>query len=276
MSLAKPRITMMVLITAAGGMWLAPGQRSLTTVLVTLLTTAAVVAAANSLNCYLERDTDRLMRRTAKRPLPDGRMRPSVALVTGCVLGALAVPILWFGVNPLTGGLGAIALLSYVAIYTPMKQVSSFALLVGAVPGALPPLMGWTAATGRLGAPGLVLFAILFLWQIPHSLAISVFRREEYENAGLVVLPSVRGEHYTRIQAAIYTLALFPVSLMLYPLGVASLVYLVPAIVLGVGFLALVLPGVAAEAHPRWSRRVFVGSLVYLTGLFVALVAGAA
>jgi protoheme IX farnesyltransferase len=275
-SLAKPRITLMVLVTAAGGMWLAPGQRSGWVVAITLFTTAAVVAAANSLNCYLERDTDRLMRRTRNRPLPDRRMRPRVALLTGLGLGAFSVPALWLGVNPLTGALGALALASYVVVYTPMKQVSSSALLVGALPGALPPLMGWTAATGEIGAPGLVLFGILFLWQIPHSLAISIFRREEYEAAGLVVLPSVRGDHYARVQSAIYTLALFPVSLMLYPLGVAGPIYLVSALVLGVGFLALVLPGLRREAHPKWSRRVFVGSLVYLTALFVALVAGAA
>jgi len=274
-SLAKPRITLMVLVTAAGGMWLAPGRRSPWIMAVTLLTTAAVVAAANSLNCYLERDTDRLMRRTRNRPLPDRRMQPWVALLTGLGLGGLSIPILWMGVNPLTGALGALALASYVLVYTPMKQHSSLALLVGALPGALPPLMGWTAATGEIGAPGMVLFAILFLWQIPHSLAISIFRRKEYEAAGLVVLPSVRGNHYARVQSAIYSLALFPVSLMLYPLGVAGVFYLVSAIVLGVGFLYLVLPGLRFDAHPRWSRRVFVGSLVYLTGLFGALVVGA-
>lgn len=274
-ALTKPRITLMVIITAAGGMWLAPNPLPASVVAIMLLTTAMVVGAANTLNMYLERDTDGLMRRTMDRPLPDRRLEPRSALVFGVVLGVVSVPLLWLGVNPLTGLLGAIALVSYVVVYTPLKQISPSALLVGAVPGALPPLMGWTAATGEIGAPGLVLFGILFLWQIPHFIAIALFRKGDYEAAGLKVLPSVRGDRVARYHAVVYSLALLPVSLMLYPLGVAGPIYTVVAFVLGVVFAGVALQGLRASADERWAKRLFFTSLIYLTVLFATLMADA-
>ncbi len=279
-ALTKPRITLMVVITAAGGMWLAmhqPGVAPLAwqRMVVVLATTAAVVAAANSLNCWLERDSDRLMARTMNRPLPDGRLDPRIALGFGVAMGLFSVPMLSFGVNAMTGLLGAFALVSYVAVYTPMKKVSPTALLVGGIPGALPPLMGWTAVTGRLDAPGVVLFLLMFLWQVPHFIAISIFRQAEYERAGLKVLPSVKGLAYSKIQAALYAAILAPVSLMPFALGVAGHVYLVTAIVLNVAFVGTALVGLRAFAGERWAKKLFVVSLVYLTVLFPVLMADA-
>lgn len=270
-ALTKPRITLMVIITAAGGIWLAPGTLDMARTWVMLLTTAAVVGGANALNCYLERDSDRLMERTASRPLPDGRLQPNVALWLGLALGLFSVPILALAVNPLTGLLGGLALGSYVLIYTPMKRLSPTALLVGAVPGALPPLMGWTAVTGGLEEPGLVLFAILFLWQIPHFIAISVFRQEDYERAGLKVLPSVRGIRTSKVMATFYAALLVPVSLLLYPMRVAGPYYLVTALVLNIAFVGAAAQGFRAEDDIRWSRKLFGVSLVYLTVLFTVL-----
>ncbi len=183
--LTKPRITLLVLVTAAGGLWIAPERVSAVTAIVTLAATAAVVSAANALNCWLEREIDKHMTRTANRPLPARRLEPRVALAFGIGVGLFSVPVLWIAANPLTGLLAAIALVTYVGIYTPMKQRSAKALLIGAVPGALPPLMGYTAATNRLDAVGLAVFGILFFWQLPHFLAIATFRREEYERAGI-------------------------------------------------------------------------------------------
>jgi protoheme IX farnesyltransferase len=271
-ALTKPRITMMVLVTAAGGMWLAPGSLDLGSVLVMLLTTGRVVGAANTLNCYLERDSDRLMARTAKRPLPDRRLAPSWALTFGIALGLFAVPTLTLAVNPMTGLLGAIALVSYVAIYTPMKQYTPAALFVGALPGALPPLMGWTAVTGSVAAPGLVLFGILFFWQIPHFIAISVFRQEEYERAGLKVLPSVRGIQTAKVQATIYAGALWAVSLLLVPYGLAGMIYLGAAVLLGGYFFWAAVRGFWVEDSDAWAKKLFVASLIYLTALFAALI----
>jgi protoheme IX farnesyltransferase len=237
-----------------------------------LFTTGMVVGAANTLNCYLERDSDRLMARTANRPLPDRRLEPSWALTLGVVMGLFAVPTLTIAVNPITGLLGAIALISYVAIYTPMKQHTPAALFVGALPGALPPLMGWTAVTGSIAAPGLVLFGVLFFWQIPHFLAISVFRQEEYERAGLKVLPSVRGIHSAKAQAVLYAGALWGVSLLLFPYGLAGTLYFVSAAVLGAYFFWAAAGGFWIEDSNAWAKKLFVASLVYLTALFAALI----
>ena len=271
-ALTKPRITLMVLVTAAGGMWLAPGTLDVASMAVMLLTTGMVVGAANTLNCYLERDTDRLMARTANRPLPDRRLEPFWALVLGIVMGLFAVPTLMLAVNPVTGFLGLIALVSYVAIYTPMKQYTPSALFVGALPGALPPLMGWTAVTGRIEAPGLVLFGILFFWQIPHFIAISVFRQQEYERAGLKVLPSVRGVRPAQVQAVAYAGALWAVSLLLVPYGLAGTLYFVAAVVLGGYFFWATLRGFWSEDSDAWAKKLFVASLLYLTALFAALI----
>jgi len=270
-SLTKPRITLMVVVTTAGGIWLAPASLGLVQTLLTLLATAMVVGAANTLNCWLERDVDKHMARTKRRPLPDGRLAAKYALALGLALDALSVPILVVVANPLTGLLAAVALVSYVWIYTPLKQRSWVALLVGAVPGALPPLMGWTAATNELATPGIVLFGILFLWQIPHFLAISMFRKHEYTAAGIQTLPASRGDGVAKWHAVLYTGALVPVSLLLVPLGIAGEIYLVVAGALGAGFLAWALVGLRKEAGNRWARKLFLASLVYLPLLFAAL-----
>lgn len=271
-ALTKPRITLMVLVTAAGGMWLAPGALDVGPMAVMLLTTGMVVGAANTLNCYLERDSDRLMARTANRPLPDRRLEPSWALILGIAMGLFAVPTLTLAVNPVTGLLGFIALVSYVAIYTPMKQHTSAALFVGALPGALPPLMGWTAVTGRIEVPGLVLFGVLFFWQIPHFIAISVFRQDEYERAGLKVLPSVRGVRPAQVQSVVYAGALWAVSLLLVPYGLAGTLYLIAALALGGYFFWTAIRGLWWDDSDAWAKKLFVASLVYLTALFAVLI----
>jgi protoheme IX farnesyltransferase len=266
--LAKPRITFMVVVTFAGGLWLAPGTGSRP--LLALLGTVLIVAAANALNMYLERDIDGRMARTRRRPLVEGRLSPEAAIAFGAVLACAAVPLLLVGANPLTALLGVIAFASYVWVYTPMKRVSGAALFVGAVPGALPPLMGWTAATGRLDAPGLALFGIMFVWQLPHFLAIALYRLDDYAGAGFQVLPMSVSLRATRLHIAGWTAALVLVSLLPVQFGVAGRLYLVAALALGGWFLVKAVRFRAAE--PRaWARSVFLVSLVYLTGLFGAL-----
>jgi protoheme IX farnesyltransferase len=269
-SLAKPRITLMVLITTAGGLALAGGV-DVVTALLTLLGTALVVGSANTLNCWLERDSDRLMTRTQRRPLPDGRLSPRTALIFGVVLGCIAIPLLGLAVNALTGALAALALVSYVAIYTPMKQKSPAALLVGAVPGALPPLIGWTAATNRLEWAGITLFGILFFWQLPHFIAIAIFREEEYTRAGIKVLPAVRGLRVAKVHALVHSVFLLAVSVVLVPLRVAGVPYLIGALLLGGAMLWIAVRGFSPGAGVKWARSLFAASLIYLPLLFVVL-----
>jgi protoheme IX farnesyltransferase len=274
-SLTKPRITAMVMLTTFGGMWLALGMKghepSTPVVINTLLGTALIVGGANALNMYLERDSDALMKRTAHRPLPAGRLPAWAALGLGIWCAALALPMLTFGVNSSTGLLAALAFFSYVLVYTPLKSRTTAALPIGAVPGAIPPLLGWTAATGRIEVPGLLLFAILWLWQIPHFLAIASFRKEEYRRAGLKVLPAEKGDRVTRHHIVRYSAALVLTTLALSLYGIGGDVYYVVALVFGGAFFGLSAWGLRRSAGPRWAKRLFFGSLVYLTALFVAL-----
>jgi protoheme IX farnesyltransferase len=272
LQLAKPRITSLVVFTTAIGLWLAPHGLPPVTVVVTLVGTVMIVAAANVLNMYLERDSDAFMTRTMNRPLPAQRMEPEVALKFGLALAAVSVPLLTFAVGALPGLLAAIALVSYVLLYTPMKRQTATALLVGAIPGAIPPLIGWTAATERVELPGVLLFAVMFLWQVPHFLAITLFRKEEYARAGLVVQPNEPGgEREARANIVRYIVALVAVSLLFVPIGVARGAYLASAVVLGGAFLGYGIAGLRRDAGPHWARKLFLMSLVYLPLLFGAL-----
>lgn len=274
LSLTKPRLSGLVLFTTFGGMWLAGRELGWWQWALAMLGTAGTVGAANAFNCYMERDSDRFMARTAVRPLPQGRMEPVVALVFAGLLAAASLPVLFFGVNALTGALGALALASYVLVYTPMKSRTHWAMVVGAVPGALPPLMGWTAATGRIELPGVVLFGILFFWQLPHFIAIALFRKAEYRAAGLTSLPLEKGDDTARLHAVGYVLALLPVSVLPFVVGVAGPLYLAAAVALGLFFAGVTVQGWWQKGDAVWARRLFGVSLLYLTGLFAALGVG--
>jgi protoheme IX farnesyltransferase len=275
LALTKPRITTLVLVTEAAGARLAPGSATARSLGLSFLGTALIVGSANALNMWWERDVDALMTRTRNRPLPAGRMSPDVALAFGLALGVLGAPML-FLVNVATGLLGLVALVGYVAVYTPLKRHSHLALLVGAVPGAIPPLLGWTTMTGTIGLGGMLLFGVLFLWQIPHFAAIATFRMEDYARAGLQVVSVQHGERAARHTVALYTVLVVANSLLFVPFGLAGQAYLMTATVLGAGFLAFALRGLVAgprfEAR-RWARGVFAFSIPYLTVLLVALLA---
>ena len=198
-------------------------------------------------------------------------MHPPVAAVFGAVLGLGSLALLGLAVNVLTAGLALAALVLYVAVYTPMKRKGPIALLIGAVPGAAPPLMGWTAATGQIELPGLVLFAILVAWQIPHFIAIALFRADDYERAGVKTVSLVRGDRVAKAQAVAWTTALIAFSLALVPLGLAGWGYGAAAALLGLWFLVWGLRGFREGADEVWAQGFFRASLVYLPVLTLML-----
>ncbi len=271
LSLTKPGLSSYVLFTAAGGMALARSHPSWHTWVFAILGTAGTVGAANAFNCIWERESDKLMRRTARRPLPSGRLSVATAARFAWALTLISLPMLALGVNLLTAALGLLALVSYVLVYTPLKSRTHWAMLVGAVPGALPPLMGWVAATNTIDLTGLALFGTLFFWQLPHFIAIALFRKEEYRAAKLHSVPLDFSDQTARAHAVVYLLALLAVSLVPAATHAVGLLYVIGAVVLGVGFLAVGLQGWWQRADARWAKRFFFVSLMYLLGLFVII-----
>jgi protoheme IX farnesyltransferase len=267
-ALVKPRIMVMALLTAAGAMSLAPGTVTAGRALLLLLGTGLIVGAANTLNMWLERDVDCLMSRTKQRPLPQHRLDANTALVFGAIQGALSVPVLAMtGIIP--AALGLVALLLYVGVYTPMKQRSHWATWIGAIPGAMPALIGWTAATGRIDLPGLAVFGVLFFWQIPHTHAIAIYRQRDYDAAGMKTLPGTHGLAITKLTIIAFLVVQVAVSFTPALLGVAGLPYLAIATVLG----AMVLfQGLTGDGGTKWARDLFLVSIVYLPILFAVMV----
>jgi protoheme IX farnesyltransferase len=271
--LTKPRIALMVLFTVVIGAVLGAGGRvELLPLLHTVLGTTLVAAGASTLNMYLERRADARMRRTANRPLPAGRLLPLEALLFGSALGlggtaylALLLPHPWAAL------VAAITFVTYVFVYTPLKRVTPLNTLVGAVPGALPPLIGWTAMRGSLDVEAAGLFLIVFFWQVPHFMAIAWIHREDYARGGFRMLPVVdpRGVATGR-NMAVYCLALIPASLLPALGGHVGLIYAVGALLLGLAFFACTL-GFLRSATTANARRVLRGSLLYLPAVLALL-----
>ena len=271
LELSKARIVMMVLITTAAGYLIGAPHVSAVALLNVLLGTALVAAGTNALNQYVEREHDAKMRRTRLRPLPDGRIAPRDALLFSALIAVAGTVYLGVMVNWLTAFLGAFTLTSYIFIYTPLKRISTLCTIVGAVPGAIPPLMGWTAATGSLGVGGWILFGILFFWQLPHFMAISWIYREDYGRAGFV-MTSVRDENglATARQAVIWALALFAVS-VLPSYGTA---YLVGAVVASTAMLVMSVRFYFDRSN-KTAMKLFMTSNFYLIVVMTMLVISA-
>jgi heme o synthase len=270
--LTKPRIVLMVLITAFVGYYAGSGNVPDYVQLVEMLLGTALAAGGTlTLNQFLERDTDAMMDRTRRRPLPDGRLQPNDALWFGIALTSLGLVYLALSVNRLSSFVAAAITLSYLLAYTPMKRFSSLCVPVGAVPGALPPVIGWVAARGELSVDAWVLFAIMFLWQIPHTLAIACLYREDFAKAGIQFLPVIEpdGESTNR-QIIVHCLALLVVGLLPTLIGLAGAVYFVVAFLLGIGFLASGVGLVMAPSRTG-ARRLLFASLIYLPALLLVM-----
>ena len=273
LALAKPRLNLLVLMTTWAGLYLAsPSGLPIGIVVHTLVGTALVAGGAAALNQAWERQTDGLMRRTRVRPLPAGRLTVGQGTWFGISLSIVGLTELAFGVNVISAVVAATTLISYVLVYTPLKRRTSLATLVGGIPGALPPVIGWAAATGDISLEALVLFGIVFFWQMPHFLAIAWMYREDYARAGIPLLPVVEPDgRRTGRQALVYAAALWPVSLLPAVIGLAGPAYLAAATVLGVMFIWL--SGRFANVRTTSSARtLFVFSIAYLPLLLGALV----
>ena len=271
--LFKARLTVLVLLTTLVGFYLgSPGALDYLLMVHTLLGTALVAAGASALNQLLEKEYDAKMRRTQDRPLPSGRLQPATVLWIGVATSVAGLAYLALGVNRLTSFIGLSSLVSYLFIYTPLKRVTWLNTAIGALPGALPPLMGWTGARGHLSEEGWALFAILAFWQLPHFLAIAWIYRDEYARAGFKMLPGVDplGERTGR-QAVSHTLGLLPVSLCPFLFKLTGPIYLCGALALGLAFLWFAIQFSRDLTLPR-ARQLFYASILYLPLLLAVMV----
>ncbi len=272
--LTKPRITFLVVLTTSAGFLLGsvPGAFDYRLFAHTLLGVAVLCSGISALNQWMERDLDRLMRRTARRPLPLGTLTPRAALLFGLALTVGAEAYLATFVNLLSAFCGMTVIVGYLLCYTPLKTRTSLSTLVGAFPGAVPPLLGWAAATNNVGLEAWALFAILFLWQFPHFFAIAWMYREDYARAGILMLPVVEPEgRLTKQQIVLWTLMLVPVSLAPAALGISGATYFFGALLLGALFLWSSIAA-AVTLSRRNARRVLLASVLYLPVLFVLMV----
>lgn len=270
--LTKPRMNFLVLVTTLVGFYMAVGDAgggriNWLLLLPTLIGTALCAAGASVLNQYVERDLDKLMPRTKDRPVPAGRITPAEARITGVVMGVAGVITLALCVNALTALLGGLTLLLYVFVYTPLKRVTTLNTVIGAIPGAIPPLMGFTAVDNALSPAALSLFAILFIWQMPHFLAIAILYKRDYALGGFKMLPVVdEAMSTTGRMIVLYSVALIPVSLMPVQVGVAGQAYFAVALMLGLAFLSFGVSCATSKTRED-ARKLFFASIIYLPAL---------
>ncbi|MBD1373381.1 protoheme IX farnesyltransferase [Hazenella sp. IB182357] len=272
--ITKPGINKSNLFAAFTGYWLATGFTELDflNLLMMLLGSALVIAGGCTLNNYIDRDIDPKMERTHERAIVQGRIKPNVALWYGIILTILGVLTL-SAINLLTAVLGMFGFVVYVFIYTIwLKRTSTHNTLIGSFSGAVPPLIGWAAATGELSLSAWALFLILFLWQPPHFFAIAMRKVDDYRAAGIPMLPVVKGFYVTKVQTLIYTILLVPSSFILYFDGASSWFYLVIAAILGLIYIVLAIKGFFAKDEAKWVNQMFFYSLIYLTVILLAVI----
>jgi heme o synthase len=273
-ALAKPRLNMLVVASTLAGYAIADGEPlGLIRICGLALGTGLVAGGASAFNQVYERDIDALMRRTRTRPLPDQRLQPAEGVLFGAAITVAGALMIVAASNALAAAVALTTLIVYVAVYTPLKRRTSFSTVIGAIPGALPPIVGWAAASGEVTAKAWTLFGIMFLWQLPHFLAIAWMYREDYARAGLPMMPVIEPDgRSTGRQSLLYAAALVPVSLAPAPLHMTGQIYFAGALVLGLGFLWLTFR-FARTRSTRDARRAFFGSLAYLPLVWILMIA---
>ena len=273
-ALAKPRLNLLVVVSALAGYVMASGDtHDVWRLLFMIVGTGLVAGGASAFNQALEREPDALMQRTRLRPLPDGRMATREAWAFGVILTVVGLAMLAIGANLLSALVALATTASYALVYTPLKRRSSFSTVIGAIPGALPPVIGWAAALDELSQGAWVLFGIVFLWQLPHFLAIAWIYRDDYARAGFPMLPVIEPDgRSTARQVVIYSLALLPVSLAPAAIGMAGALYFAGALVLTLAFIGLAVRFALTRSIPD-ARRLFFGSIIYLPLLWMLMIA---
>jgi protoheme IX farnesyltransferase len=271
--LTKPRIAFMLVLTSAAGFYLGAKQGFDIWLFINSMTAITLLAfGVATLNQYLERDIDTKMERTVNRPLPTGKVSPNEALIFGVLLCVAAEAYLYFAVNLITAILGLTVIIGYVFLYTPLKTRTTASTAIGAIPGAMPPLMGWTASANEISLEAWFLFAFLFFWQFPHFLAIAWMYREQYAKAGIKMLPVIEKDgKITSQQIVIFTVLLLPISLAPFFLGFSGLIYLIGAIILGTWFLVVSIQTALSKSVEQ-ARKLLLFSVLYLPVIFALMV----
>ena len=275
-ALLKPRVMSLVAFTGVAGIVAAPAGIHPVIAVVAVLAIAVAAGASGAINMWCERDIDARMERTRNRPLPAGRMRPEAALPFGVILAGASVMVMALGVNWTAAALLALAIGFYVFVYTIwLKRRTAWNIVIGGAAGAFPPMIGWAAVTGEVGTGAVALFALIFMWTPPHFWALSLYRRDDYERAGVPMLPVVAGDRETRRQILLYTALLLPVSLVPWWIGTASGAWGLLALTLGIVFLSLAID-LRRNKSERAARRMFGFSILYLFLLFAGLIVDSA
>jgi heme o synthase len=276
LNLTKPKLTLLVIFSALIGLILSPEHIGFLKGALSIFAITLMVASAAALNCFLERDIDGKMERTKNRSLPAGRISPKNALTFGLVLMSISLFLIFSFFNLITGLLGILSIVVYLFIYTPMKRKSEWAVLVGAIPGAIPPLMGYTSASGSIDTFAMVLFAILFIWQIPHFFAISIMYDKDYSAADILVFPNTRGLDYTNRLILKFSFLLLYVAMIPWFLKLASEEYRNAALVLSGILIYFAIKGRTVSKNDflvrNWAKTYFLGTIFYIPFLFAALV----
>ena len=275
-ALLKPRVMSLVVFTGIAGIVAAPGGIHPVIAVIAVLAIAVAAGASGAINMWCERDIDARMERTRNRPLPAGRMRQETALPFGVILAGASVMVMALGVNWTAAALLALAVGFYVFVYTIwLKRRTAWNIVIGGAAGAFPPMIGWAAVTGEVGTGAVALFALIFMWTPPHFWALSLYRRDDYERAGVPMLPVVAGDRETRRQILLYTALLLPVSLVPWWVGTASGAWGLLALTLGLVFLWLAID-LRRDESERAARRMFGFSILYLFLLFAGLIVDSA
>ncbi len=271
-ALLKPRVMSLVVFSGFAGMVVAPGHLHPVLTLVAVLCIALASGAAGAINMWYDRDIDAMMDRTAKRPIPQGLVPADEALAFGVILTIASVALMGLALNWVAAGLLALASGFYIFIYTMwLKRRTPQNIVIGGAAGAFPPMIGWAAVTGEVSIASIVLFALIFFWTPPHFWALAIFRKLDYQHAGVPMLPVVAGEAETKKQMLIYTLILLPLAVSPYFLGIGGLTYLVGSIILGLAFVVLAVQVMRSDDH-KPAKRMFAFSILYLFLLFAILI----